>query len=86
MELWKLPTFTGTEFAEAISAPPEEMSVNEKQSWREGFHAGFGFLLTKGECLGILTEVCEHEWVDVSNEVIESGEWCVRCNAIREGQ
>ena len=27
--------------------------------------------------------VCEHEWVDMTNEVIQSGEMCRKCNMIR---
>ena len=27
--------------------------------------------------------LCDHEWVDMRNEVIESGEWCRKCSAIR---
>lgn len=29
---------------------------------------------------------CEHEWVDATNEVVESGELCVKCHAIRAAQ
>jgi hypothetical protein len=28
---------------------------------------------------------CTHEWVDARNEIVESGEICLRCNAIRPG-
>jgi hypothetical protein len=28
---------------------------------------------------------CNHEWVDVRNEVVESGEMCIRCNSVRAG-
>jgi hypothetical protein len=27
---------------------------------------------------------CEHSWVDARNEAVQSGEWCSKCNAIRE--
>ena len=26
---------------------------------------------------------CEHEWIDAKNEVVVSGEVCLKCNAIR---
>lgn len=28
-------------------------------------------------------EPCDHDWVDATNEVIESGYWCRKCNAVR---
>lgn len=28
---------------------------------------------------------CDHEWIDVRNEAVTSGEWCRKCNAIRAG-
>lgn len=28
---------------------------------------------------------CEHDWIDIRNRVIESGEMCRRCNAVRPG-
>jgi len=28
---------------------------------------------------------CEHEWVSVVNEVVQSGEICLKCNAVRSG-
>lgn len=30
-------------------------------------------------------EPCQHEWIDVRNEIIESGELCTKCHAIRAG-
>lgn len=30
--------------------------------------------------------VCEHEWVDVRNPVIKSGELCIKCHAVRPNQ
>lgn len=27
--------------------------------------------------------LCEHEWVDARNEIIESGNYCRKCNVIR---
>ena len=27
---------------------------------------------------------CLHEWVDMRNEVIKSGLWCSKCNAVRD--
>lgn len=36
------------------------------------------------ELLGEDTE-CDHEWVDARNEVVTSGEWCRKCNAVRAG-
>jgi hypothetical protein len=35
--------------------------------------------------LMVRKEVCAHEWVDARNSVVESGEICPKCNAIREG-
>lgn len=29
--------------------------------------------------------VCEHDWIDIRNNFIESGEMCVKCNGIRAG-
>jgi hypothetical protein len=26
---------------------------------------------------------CEHDWVDIRNSVVQSGEWCSKCNAVR---
>lgn len=31
------------------------------------------------------TAKCDHEWVDMRNEVIKSGEWCPKCNAVCAG-
>jgi hypothetical protein len=28
---------------------------------------------------------CDHSWIDVRNEVVESGEMCLKCGAIRAG-
>lgn len=28
---------------------------------------------------------CEHTWVDMRNALIESGEWCPKCGAVRAG-
>ena len=28
-------------------------------------------------------EECDHEWVDATNEVVESGEVCLKCHAVR---
>lgn len=30
-----------------------------------------------------LIDDCDHEWVDATNEVVQSGELCFKCNAIR---
>lgn len=29
------------------------------------------------------TEDCDHKWIDVRNEIVESGEWCRKCNTIK---
>ena len=29
--------------------------------------------------------VCEHDWVDARNSVVQSGEYCPKCGAIRAG-
>jgi hypothetical protein len=29
---------------------------------------------------------CEHKWIDARNEVIKSGEICLKCNSIRESK
>lgn len=31
-------------------------------------------------------ETCDHNWVDARNEVVKSGQWCSKCNAIRPGE
>ena len=36
---------------------------------------------TLQESLGI--QLCDHEWVDCTNEVIKSGEFCIKCKTIR---
>lgn len=51
------------------------------------------FLLAEIAACGYASEVielleersghCTHEWIDMTNEVIQSGEWCQKCNAIR---
>lgn len=28
---------------------------------------------------------CVHHWVDIRNEIIQSGEWCRKCNVVRAG-
>ena len=28
---------------------------------------------------------CDHEWVDARNQVVKSGEFCLKCNSIRSG-
>lgn len=28
---------------------------------------------------------CEHEWIDIRNKVIQSGEMCSKCNLVRAG-
>jgi hypothetical protein len=35
--------------------------------------------------VAVSADDCEHEWVDMRNEVVESGEWCRKCNTIRAG-
>lgn len=29
--------------------------------------------------------VCDHEWTDARNEVVQSGEICLKCNTLRAG-
>jgi len=39
------------------------------------------------DCCAAALEVnveCDHDWVDATNEVISSGVWCRKCNAIGE--
>jgi len=34
----------------------------------------------------LIDYLCDHEWIDMTNEVIESGEsgeWCRKCNSVR---
>lgn len=31
------------------------------------------------------TPACDHEWVDARNSAVESGELCIKCNALRAG-
>lgn len=31
-------------------------------------------------------EACKHEWIDATNEVIQSGEVCLKCNAVRAAE
>jgi len=33
--------------------------------------------------LAMLSDECEHEWVDASNEVVSGAEVCVKCRAVR---
>lgn len=35
------------------------------------------------ELAAALQRFCDHEWIDMRNEAVESGEWCRKCNAIR---
>lgn len=49
--------------------------------------------LTRDEKLAVLAQAAEaveddrhaHEWVDMRNEYVQSGEWCHICNAVRAG-
>lgn len=34
--------------------------------------------------LKIKGNICEHNWIDARNEVVESGEYCSRCGAINK--
>lgn len=34
---------------------------------------------------GCVAVECEHEWVDARNQVIKSGELCIRCFSVRPG-
>jgi hypothetical protein len=35
--------------------------------------------------LGSPPEICEHQWIDARNVLVESGELCLKCFAIRAG-
>lgn len=35
--------------------------------------------------LAALLPPCDHQWIDVRNEVVLSGEMCITCGAIRAG-
>lgn len=32
----------------------------------------------------LVKEACDHDWVDATNEIIQSGKWCRKCNAVEE--
>lgn len=47
-----------------------------------------------GHCVDVYPEIakairegaiCNHQWVDIRNQYIESGEMCRKCHALREG-
>jgi hypothetical protein len=47
-----------------------------------------GTILARAAELGIdmyLAESCQHDWIDMRNEVITSGEMCRKCNKLRAG-
>jgi hypothetical protein len=41
----------------------------------------------RDECLRALEDLCPHEWVDPSNEVVQSNGWvvCTVCGLLRKG-
>lgn len=42
----------------------------------------------RGECRMVQALVtikeCDHEWKDATNDIIMSGYWCPKCNAIKD--
>lgn len=40
-------------------------------------------LESRNKATKIIQNACEHEWVSAVNEVIKSGEFCLKCHAIR---
>lgn len=50
--------------------------------WRGDLNEYIAGVLTPSETDG---ECQEHDWRDARNEIVESGEVCVRCGAIRAG-
>jgi len=49
------------------------------------FHRVRNAALSLAALAGVQAEPCEHDWKDMRNEYIESGEWCPKCGAIRLG-
>lgn len=64
----------------SIAAPVDAVRIRTEEE-KMVFHLTIGDL--RQIAADVLKPKCEHEWVDATNEVIESGQYCPRCHAIR---
>ena len=40
------------------------------------------YLTDLEDCVMAFNKACDHDWIDMSNEVVQSGMWCPKCKSV----